>query len=196
MKAKKLNLCRFCCGIERESKEFCCLVLLLAFLVGDGGDEKGFHLINFKEMGGGQRRHTIEASMDAVLSSHGLSEDCFAEVEEKGNRAKGSKPQLLETTLFGLGSKMQSYWKRPGSPVDMATIMPVLRRLKKLIHKADSEALYSVPVIHCPHASAFVLKATERINSVGNVIPGWKLVYSGDTRPCQSLININGIKIS
>ncbi|KAI0491836.1 hypothetical protein KFK09_026097 [Dendrobium nobile] len=134
-------------------------------------------------------RHTTEASMDAVLSSHGLGEDCFAEVEEEENRAKGSEPQLVETTLFGQGSKMQSYWKRPGSPVDMATVMPVLRRLKELLHKAGLEALYSVPVIHCPQAFAVVLKAAERTNSMGKVIPGWKLVYSGDTRPCQSLID-------
>lgn len=120
-------------------------------------------------------RHTREDSMDAILNSQDF-------VEEE-NRPKGP----LETSLFAKGSKMQSYWMRPGSPVE--TVMPVLRRLKELLCEAGLEALYSVPVVHCPQAFAVVLKAAERINGVGKFIPGWKLVYSGDTRPCQSLVD-------
>jgi ribonuclease Z len=37
--------------------------------------------------------------------------------------------------------------------------------------------LHSVPVIHCAHAYGCVLEATH----------GWKVVYSGDTRPCAAL---------
>ncbi|KAJ6845469.1 uncharacterized protein M6B38_287100 [Iris pallida] len=65
--------------------------------------------------------------------------------------------------------------------------LPTLMRLKEVLSEAGLETLHSVPVIHCKEAFGVVLKAVERINSVGKAIPGWKLVYSGDTRPCQSL---------
>ena len=35
-----------------------------------------------------------------------------------------------------------------------------------------------MPVDHCPQAYGLVLTHKE----------GWKIVYSGDTRPCQALI--------
>jgi ribonuclease Z len=38
--------------------------------------------------------------------------------------------------------------------------------------------LHSVPVVHCAHAYGAVLEAAA----------GWKVVYSGDTRPCDALI--------
>ena len=129
-------------------------------------------------------RYTTEASLDPVLISHNSRIDC-----PHKHATEKDKSQPLETTLFARGSRMESHWKRPGSPVDAATALPVLVRLKSVLHNAGLEALYSVPVIHCPQAFGVVLKAAERINSVGKAIPGWKLVYSGDTRPCQSLVD-------
>lgn len=82
---------------------------------------------------------------------------------------------------------MQSYWKRPGSPVDNNVVFPILKSLQKVLEEASLEALMSFPVIHCPQAFGVVLRALERLNSVGKVIPGWKIVYSGDTRPCPEL---------
>ena len=38
--------------------------------------------------------------------------------------------------------------------------------------------LHSVPVVHCAHAYAAVLEGAA----------GWKVVYSGDTRPCDQLV--------
>ncbi|KAF2323437.1 hypothetical protein GH714_035450 [Hevea brasiliensis] len=100
-----------------------------------------------------------------------------------------NKPTVnTESTLFARCSRMQSYWKRPGSPVDNAMIFPVLKSLKKVLGEAGLEALISFPVVHCPQAFGIVLKAAERINSVGKMIPGWKIVYSGDTRPCPELV--------
>ncbi|ONK80061.1 uncharacterized protein A4U43_C01F13400 [Asparagus officinalis] len=119
-------------------------------------------------------RHTTEASLDSFFSSSNSEHD---------------KYQSQETTLFAQDSRMESFWKRPGSPVDIAMAEPLLIRLKSILRDAGLEALYSVPVIHCPQAFGVVLKAAERINSVRKTIPGWKLVYSGDTRPCQSLID-------
>jgi ribonuclease Z len=44
--------------------------------------------------------------------------------------------------------------------------------------------LHSVPVVHCAHAYAAVLEEAPPAGAG----PGWKVVYSGDTRPCDSLV--------
>ncbi|KAL5729098.1 ribonuclease Z [Ranunculus cassubicifolius] len=91
--------------------------------------------------------------------------------------------------LFAKGSRMQSYWKRPSSPVDSSASFELLKKLKNVLEESGLEGLISVPVVHCPHAYGIVVKAAERSNNVGKTIPGWKLVYSGDTRPCPKLID-------
>ncbi|EEF46417.1 zinc phosphodiesterase, putative [Ricinus communis] len=98
-----------------------------------------------------------------------------------------SKGVKTESTLFARGSRMQSYWKRPGNLVDN-NAFALLSNLKKVLNDAGLETLISFPVVHCPQAFGVVLTASERINSVGKVIPGWKIVYSGDTRPCPELV--------
>ncbi|XP_042014427.1 tRNAse Z TRZ4, mitochondrial-like [Salvia splendens] len=60
--------------------------------------------------------------------------------------------------------------------------------LCKILGELGLEALVSFSVIHCPGAYGVVLQAASRINSSGKTIPGWKVVYSGDTRPCPKLI--------
>ncbi|KAK6141748.1 hypothetical protein DH2020_024517 [Rehmannia glutinosa] len=64
----------------------------------------------------------------------------------------------------------------------------IVESLKKVLVEAGLETLISVPVEHCEPAYGVVLKAANRVNRVGKMIPGWKLVYSGDTRPCHELI--------
>lgn len=93
-----------------------------------------------------------------------------------------------ESNLFAKGSRMQSVWNGPGIPVDNSVAFPLLKKLKKVLNEAGLETLISFPVVHCPQAFGFALKAAERINIVGKVIPGWKIVYSGDTRPCPELV--------
>nr|XP_004252351.4 tRNAse Z TRZ4, mitochondrial-like isoform X1 [Solanum lycopersicum] len=61
-------------------------------------------------------------------------------------------------------------------------------RLKNLLRQAGLMTLISVPVIHCPQAYGIVLKFADRTNVIGKKIPGWKIVYSGDTRPCPELV--------
>jgi len=60
--------------------------------------------------------------------------------------------------------------------------------LKKLLQDAGLERLVSFPVVHCPQAFGVTLRAAQRTNGINGVIPGWKVVYSGDTRPCPELI--------
>lgn len=111
-------------------------------------------------------RDTVEASWEAV---------------DRGDLAQES-----EKGLFSKSNRMESYWKRPGSSLADS---PTLRRLKQVLLESGLEALVSVPVIHCPQAFGVVLKGIEQVNLVGKSIPGWKLVYSGDTRPCQALVD-------
>lgn len=96
--------------------------------------------------------------------------------------------QNNNTSLFSRGTQMQSILKRPGTPVDKSSFYPILRNLKELLAEAGLEALISFPVVHCPQSFGISLKAAERVNSVGKMIPGWQIVYSGDTRPCPELV--------
>ncbi|KAI5439796.1 hypothetical protein KIW84_025245 [Lathyrus oleraceus] len=136
-------------------------------------------------------KHTTEASLDdfendlqKTVNSQDLSNN-----SAKINASKD------DSTLFAKGSRMQSYLKIPGSPVDKDAVYPLLRKLKHVIREAGLNALISFPVVHCPQSYGVVLQAEERTNSIGKVIPGWKIVYSGDTRPCPELIEASRMQL-
>ncbi|KAL6559908.1 tRNAse Z trz4, mitochondrial [Orobanche gracilis] len=97
----------------------------------------------------------------------------------------GPAGENADSDLFARGSCMQSYWKRPDSPTSCT---PILKSLGKVLSEAGLEALISFPVVHCPPSFGVVLKAANRINGAGKIVPGWKIVYSGDTRPCPELV--------
>ncbi|XP_042499299.1 tRNase Z TRZ3, mitochondrial-like isoform X2 [Macadamia integrifolia] len=136
-------------------------------------------------------RHTIESSWDAFKDKVGSNKNDLPPRSPISIDDKGEERGVMniETTLFARGSRMQSYWNKPDSPGDTGMGFQNLMKLKKVLDEAGLEALISVPVVHCPQAFGIVLKAAERMNSVGKRIPGWKLVYSGDTRPCPELID-------
>ncbi|KAK7402288.1 hypothetical protein VNO78_14435 [Psophocarpus tetragonolobus] len=128
---------------------------------------------------------TTAASLDAF---EGDFQGNSVNSQSLNNSNGDSIASKVDSTLFARGSRMQSYFKRPGSPVDKDAVSPILKKFKEVIREAGLKALISFPVVHCPQAFGVVLKAEERSNSVGKVIPGWKIVYSGDTRPCPELI--------
>ncbi|KAI3455462.1 hypothetical protein Pfo_012125 [Paulownia fortunei] len=134
--------------------------------------------------------HTTETSLEALESNEDNdmrgNPTNFQNAENRN--AVGLVGKNVDSTLFARGSRMQSYWKRPGSPTQIAAAVPILKSLKKVLMEAGLEALISFPVVHCPQAFGVVLQATNRINRVGKTIPGWKIVYSGDTRPCPELV--------
>ncbi|KAJ0755502.1 putative ribonuclease Z [Helianthus annuus] len=111
-------------------------------------------------------RHTTEASL--------------ASFESNDNKD--------ENTLFSKGSPMQSLWKKAVNTLDGNVSYPVMKNLKKVIGEAGLENVISVPVVHCPQAFGVVLKGMDRVDSDGTIVPGWKIVYSGDTRPCPELV--------
>lgn len=128
-------------------------------------------------------RHTTETSLETFDSS---DDDAKFQKAKNGNTIR--QEERVDSNLFVRGSRMQSYWKRPGSPTENAAALPILKSLKKVLMEAGLETLISFPVVHCPQAYGVVLKASNRINRVGKTIPGWKIVYSGDTRPCPELV--------
>ncbi|XP_022721455.1 tRNAse Z TRZ4, mitochondrial-like isoform X4 [Durio zibethinus] len=136
-----------------------------------------------------KRRSTTEASWDAFESNKESNNDGSSQKSPIHLNVNNESMQDINGTLFSRGSQMQSYWRKPGSPVDHSAAYPFLKSLKKVLGEAGLEALISFPVVHCPQAFGIVLKAAERVNSVGKVIPGWKIVYSGDTRPCPELVD-------
>lgn len=118
---------------------------------------------------------TSEASWEALESN--ADSDTQMQVNES-----------VDSSLFAGGNRMQSIWMRPGSPTQNGAAIPILKSLKKVLIEAGIETLISFQVVHCPHAFGVVLKAANRINRVGKCMPGWKIVYSGDTRPCPELV--------
>ncbi|XWS20248.1 hypothetical protein CRYUN_Cryun31cG0084000 [Craigia yunnanensis] len=134
-------------------------------------------------------RNTTKASWDTFESDEESNNDGSSPESPIHLNVNNESMQDINGTLFARGSRMQSYWRQPGSPFDHSAAYPFLKSLKKVLHEAGLEALISFPVVHCPQAFGIVLKAAERINSVGKVIPGWKIVYSGDTRPCPELVD-------
>ncbi|EYU21483.1 hypothetical protein ABFS82_09G108200 [Erythranthe guttata] len=107
---------------------------------------------------------------------------------DNNNNNNNNKNGNADSTLFTRGVPMQSYWKRPISPSQVAAALPILESLKKVLNEAGLEALISFPVIHCPQAFGVAIRAADRVNAAGKNIPGWKIVYSGDTRPCPELV--------
>ncbi|KAM3329552.1 hypothetical protein ACQJBY_026541 [Aegilops geniculata] len=102
-----------------------------------------------------------------------------------GDNATESATTQLENTMFAPGSRMENYNKKPSSPKDTTA----LANLKEVLHESGLEILYSVPVVHCAQAFGVVLRAKEKVSSAGKAIPGWKVVYSGDTRPCPAVVD-------
>lgn len=128
-------------------------------------------------------RHTTEASLEAFESN--MSE---TSTENNNTNGVGLTNPDLNSTLFAKGIPMQSHWKRPDSPVNSSAVVNHLRNLKEVLKEAGLEALTSFPVVHCPQAFGVALTAADRLNAAGKVVPGWKIVYSGDSRPCPELI--------
>ncbi|RZC51311.1 hypothetical protein C5167_019734 [Papaver somniferum] len=128
--------------------------------------------------------HTTDAKWEGFES-----QSFQRSAKEEVNKDDGVKEiaQNLETSLFAKGSRMESYWKRPGNPGETTGVFEIQQKLKKVLGEAGLGALISVPVVHCPQSFGVVLEAASRLNNEGKTIPGWKLVYSGDTRPCQEL---------
>ena len=84
-----------------------------------------------------------------------------------------------------------------GFPLDEGLDLRGRAQLGEVLSAMGLRSLQSVPVIHCDEAFAAVLQAEGEADGEkgeregegrGEGARGWKLVYSGDTRPCDALI--------
>ncbi|GLT45127.1 hypothetical protein SLA2020_189800 [Shorea laevis] len=132
-------------------------------------------------------RSTTEASWNAFDHEFESNKDQSASGSALSLDINNKRLQDNNGSFFTRGSQMQSFWRRPGSPIGNSAAYPILERLKKRLLDSGLEALISFPVVHCPQAYGIALKAAERVNSIGKVIPDWKIAYSGDTRPFPEL---------
>ncbi|XP_060176784.1 tRNAse Z TRZ4, mitochondrial-like isoform X2 [Lycium barbarum] len=107
-------------------------------------------------------------------------EDDFVHDESREYRDHTLLSSLSEDSSLLRCSKRM----KPSTPVDDITL---LKCFKKVLSEAGLVRLISFPVVHCPEAFGVILESAEKVNC-GKVIPGWKVVYSGDTRPCSQVI--------
>ncbi|KAL8217395.1 hypothetical protein R6Q57_020768 [Mikania cordata] len=126
------------------------------------------------------------------LDCRHTTQDSLASFESNNNNQLNNyelpTENKINNTLFSKGSQMQSLWKRGVDPVDSNISYPIIKNLKNMLSDAGLENVISFPVVHCPQAFGVVLKGMDTVDSDGGMIPGWKIVYSGDTRPCPELV--------
>ncbi|XP_074285596.1 tRNAse Z TRZ4, mitochondrial-like isoform X2 [Silene latifolia] len=129
-------------------------------------------------------KFTTRASWDSFEKSHSHCDQSSPSNSESS----------IGSTLVAKGSP--SFCQKPDSLVGNGLVDQRLNTLRKVLQKAGLETLISFPVDHfweAPGGSpqAFGVSLTsQRSNNVSEVGvgPGWKIVYSGDTRPCPRLI--------
>eukprot|EP00850_Spirogloea_muscicola_P006326 SM000030S11335 [mRNA] locus=s30:209714:214717:+ [translate_table: standard] len=98
------------------------------------------------------------------------------------------------------GTGMQNYWLQPGFNLQDGLDMQGRKGVAAALFELGLARLVSIPVVHCAHAYGVLLEAapSERRHR-GDLGPpcsahvptmglGWKVVYSGDTRPCEALV--------
>ncbi|CAA2982011.1 tRNase Z TRZ3, mitochondrial-like [Olea europaea var. sylvestris] len=93
----------------------------------------------------------------------------------------------MDSTMSDGGGSMQSCSKRQRIPVQNVAAIPILKSLEKVLVEAGLETLISVPIKRYELAFGIILNVANRISRVEKMIFGWKLVYSGDTRPLLQL---------
>lgn len=108
--------------------------------------------------------------------------NAYGEQGPRNGNGIGIAPPLLVIGPPALGhflhelSRLTALRYRFLSCADMNAPQSGLR--SEVLMRAHLRKLCSVPVQHCSYAYAVVLEGVR----------GWKIVYSGDTRPCEALV--------
>ncbi|GLJ16002.1 hypothetical protein SUGI_0265040 [Cryptomeria japonica] len=139
-------------------------------------------------------RQTMKDSIDMYERIYADMQDEVGSGESSGSKQENSVVSNLVSLKtenreapHSIQSQMQNYAQRLGVQDGTVLDLAGLHKLKKILSEAGIEVLHSVPVVHCREAFGVVLQAIRRKNNVNEIVPGWKLVYSGDTRPCKKL---------
>ncbi|CAI5935392.1 unnamed protein product [Closterium sp. NIES-65] len=84
---------------------------------------------------------------------------------------------------------LRPFWLKTGFHLEDGGLdEPGRQQLGEVLSALGLTRLESVPVVHCPQAFAVVLEGWVRGREGGSgEEDSWKLVYSGDTRPCDTV---------
>lgn len=121
---------------------------------------------------------------NAVEPLHARFVDCRATLEAEWNRGKEEEDGegVVGTTNAPNSSNVGGLSNNPGSSsFDWGDS---LSHVRDACAALGLRRMVSTPVVHCAHAFALTLESEATCAETGE---GWKLVYSGDTRPCSNV---------
>ena len=129
--------------------------------------------------------------------------DCSQTTKEAEALADSStqRPGLLSPSLqsHSEGQGLRPFWTLGGYHLENGLDEEGRRHLGEVLSAMGLKRLESVPVVHCPQAFAVAVEALPqegkggkgrrgRGKKKGESESGWVAVYSGDTRPCASVV--------
>lgn len=133
-----------------------------------------------------------------TAETQGFTKEYFFEDQNNKERHDESRTWRRRGGLIHLSSEaqsgsvvkghMQNLWQQPGFHYQQGRDVAGRENLRSVLQSLGLKDLTSIPVVHCINAFGVVLEAEGKHIHGSEMQPGWKLVYSGDTRPCQALI--------
>ncbi|XP_024533168.1 tRNAse Z TRZ4, mitochondrial isoform X2 [Selaginella moellendorffii] len=114
--------------------------------------------------------------------------DCSQTTLEASDIAAGGQPKGFVSSIVSGSQEGRSglmQWVQRGYHLRNGLDEAGRSKLQDTLQALGLSSLVSVPVIHCPHAFGVVLEAQNKADTSK---AGWKLAYSGDTRPCKAFI--------
>jgi ribonuclease Z len=132
-----------------------------------------------------------ESAMSGSLRNGRSPERVIAAVSTAGpNSGIGLvRKSSLNSKTSPKKGQMRNYWLLPGANLLEGIDWSGRDKLSEALSSLGLAVLNSVPVVHCPHAFGVVVESIARTQPSGTRRPGWKIVYSGDTRPCDALVD-------
>ena len=129
---------------------------------------------------------------NAVEPLHARFVDCRATLEGEWTRGKEEEEEEEEregvagTTNAPNSPSVDGSINKPGSGSSSFDWGDSLSHVRDACAALGLRRMVSTPVVHCAHAFALTMESEATCAETGE---GWKLVYSGDTRPCQNVTN-------
>lgn len=129
---------------------------------------------------------------NAVEPLHARFVDCRATLEGEWTRGKKEEEEEEEregvagTTNAPNSPSVDGSINKPGSGSSSFDWGDSLSHVRDACAALGLRRMVSTPVVHCAHAFALTMESEATCAETGE---GWKLVYSGDTRPCQNVTN-------
>lgn len=158
-----------------------------ALLGSNGSDEDPVTVVGPKDL-----RRFLNA-YNAVEPLHARFVDCRATLEGEWTRGKQEEEEdgeeregVVGTTNAPNSPSVDGSNNKPGSGSSSFDWGDSLSHVRDACAALGLRRMVSTPVVHCAHAFALTMESEATCAETGE---GWKLVYSGDTRPCSNVTN-------